>query len=118
MQAMAWVIESHRPERGRPLPARPRHGIPPSPLVPVFLATAAVSLLIAVAFALAGAWLVLPFAGLELAGLAWALRRAARRRTAAVPPAPTFCATRMAASRSRRLPATRIRMINLRRKPF
>ena len=124
---MAWVIESHRPERGRPLPARPRHGIPPSPLVPVFLATAAVSLLIAVAFALAGAWLVLPFAGLELAGLAWALRHAARRCAAAVPPKPTlvpasavmaFCAARMAASRSRRLPATRIRMINLRRKPF
>ena len=112
---MAWVIEGRRSVPGRPLPSS---RIPSSPLFAAVLAIAAVSLLIAGAFALAGAWLVLPFAGLELAGLAWALRHAARDRPAAVPPPPTFCATRMVASRSRPLPATRIRMINLRRKPF
>jgi len=117
MQAMAWVIEGRRSDSGRPLPSS---RIPSSPLFVAVLAIAAVSLLIAVAvaFALAGAWLVLPFAGLELAGLAWALRHAARRRAAAVPPKPTFCAARMAASRSHPVPATRIRMINLRRKTF
>jgi hypothetical protein len=87
-------------------------------LFAAILAIAAVSLFIAGAFALAGAWLVLPFAGLELAGLAWALRHAARRRAATVPPQPIFCAARMAAGRSRPVPATLIRMINLRRKPF
>jgi len=112
---MAWVIEGRRSDSGRPLPSS---RIPSSPLFVAVLAIAAVSLLIAVAFALAGAWLVLPFAGLELAGLAWALRHVARRRAAAVPPKPTFCAARMAASRSHPVPATRIRMINLRRKPF
>ena len=120
---MAWVIEGRRSVTGRPLPSS---RTPASPLFFAILAIAAVSLFIAGAFALAGAWLVLPFAGLELAGLAWALRHAARR-VAAVPPKPTlvpasavmaFCAARMAASRSRPVPATRIRMINLRRKPF
>ena len=121
---MAWVIEGRRSDSGRRLPSS---RIPSSPLFVAVLAIAAVSMLIAIAFALAGAWLVLPFAGLELAGLAWALRHTARRRAAAVPPKPTlvpasavmaFCAARMAASRSRPVPATRIRMINLRRKPF
>jgi len=130
---MAWVIEGRRSDSGRPLPSS---RIPSSPLFVAVLAIAAVSLLIAVAFALAGAWLVLPFAGLELAGLAWALRHAARHHAATVPPArpegaakqiplrestpgvPTFCATRTATSRSRPLPATRIRKINLRRKTF
>ncbi len=112
---MAWVIEGRRSVPGRPLPSS---RIPSSPLFAAILAIAAVSLLIAGAFALAGAWLVLPFAGLELAGLAWALRHSARRLAATVPPSPSFCAARMAASRSRPLPATRIRMINLRRKPF
>ena len=40
----------------------------------LFLAAAVVSGLIALIFAAFGAWLVLPFAGLELAVLAWALR--------------------------------------------
>ena len=113
---MAWVIEGRRTDSDRPLPSS---RIPSSPLIAATAAIAAVSLIIAVAFALAGAWLVLPFAGLELAGLAWALRHAARSRATAVPPLPTFaCATRMAASRGRPLPATLIRLINLRRKSF
>jgi hypothetical protein len=112
---MAWVIEGRRSVPDRPLPSSRSSS---SPLFSAILAIAAVSLFIAIAFALAGAWLVLPFAGLELAGLAWALRHAAPRG-AAVPPMPTFaCATRTAASRSRPVPATLIRMINLRRKPF
>lgn len=112
---MAWVIEGRRSVSGRPLPSS---RIASSPLIAAILAIAAVSLFIAVAFALAGAWLVLPFAGLELAGLAWALRHAARCRGAALPSLPTFpCATRVVASRSRPLPATLIRLINLRRKP-
>jgi len=114
---MAWVIEGRRSVRDRPLPAS--SPVPRSPYFVVFLALATIPLVIAVCFALAGAWLVLPFAGLELAGLAWALRHAARSCVAAVPPVPTFaCATRMAASRCRPVPATLIRMINLRRKPF
>lgn len=40
----------------------------------LFAAVAAVSLAIALAFSLLGAWLVLPFAGLELVALALALR--------------------------------------------
>jgi hypothetical protein len=112
---MAWVIEGRRSDSGRPLPSS---RCPASPLFVAILAIAAISMFIAGAFALAGAWLVLPFAGLELAGLAWALRHAARR-VAAAPPSPTFfCAARMAASRSHALPANLIRMINLRRKPF
>lgn len=112
---MAWVIEGRRSDAGRPLPSS---RICPSPLFVAILAVAAVSLFIAIAFALAGAWLVLPFAGLELAGLAWALRHTARRVAVARPARPLACATRSAASRSRPLPATLIRMINLRRKPF
>lgn len=109
---MAWVIEGRRP--------LPSCRTPSSPLFAATLAIAAVSLAIAVAFALAGAWLVLPFAGLELAGLALAIRHCGRsaRKAVAVPPQPTFCTARMAARRSRPVPATRIRMINLRRKPF
>jgi uncharacterized membrane protein len=112
---MAWVIERRRSGRDRPLPASSR--APESPLFPVFVALATVSLAIAGGFALAGAWPVLPFAGIELAALAWAMRRfgGSARNVAAVPSAPTFhCAAR----NRRHRPATRIRMTNLRRKPF
>lgn len=47
----------------------------------LFLGIAAVSLVIAFAFALLGAWLVLPFAGLELIALAFALRHLERHAT-------------------------------------
>ena len=114
---MAWVIDSRRSVRGRPLPAgSPAPGFP---FAVAILALAAVSLVIAGAFALAGAWLVLPFAGLELAGLGWALRHAGSRGPAGVPPAPTLaCASRMAASRDRHVPVTLIPMLNKRRKSF
>jgi len=117
MRVMAWVIEGRRSDSGRALPSS---RIPQSPLLAAILAIAAVSLFIAFAFALAGAWLVLPFAGLELAGLAWALRHAARCGPGLGPvPGPGLaCAARTAASRSRAVPAYRIRMmIDLRRKP-
>jgi uncharacterized membrane protein len=110
MQAMAWVIESRRSVRGRPLPA----SSPPSLLLPVFVAVAAASLGIAVAFALAGAWPVLPFAGLELAALGWGIHRFGRQRPAA---SPEPCAAAGTTHRRNR-PANRIRMINQRRKPF
>jgi uncharacterized membrane protein len=83
------------------------------------LAIAAVSLLIACLFALAGAWLVLPFAGMELAALGWALHASLRKPANAGRSPPTVqLAQRTAAGRACRLPATRIRTINLRRKPF
>ncbi len=53
--------------------------ISPAGLAGVFGALAAVALAIGAAFALAGAWLVLPFAGLEIAALAIAYLAYARR---------------------------------------
>jgi uncharacterized membrane protein len=53
--------------------------ISPAGLAGVFVALAAVVLAIGAAFALAGAWLVLPFAGLEAAALALAYLAYARR---------------------------------------
>ena len=53
--------------------------ISPARLAGVFGALAAVALAIGAAFALAGAWLVLPFAGLEIAALAVAYFAYARR---------------------------------------
>jgi uncharacterized membrane protein len=53
--------------------------ISPAGLAGVFVALAAVVLAIGVAFAFAGAWLVLPFAGLEVAALVAAYLAYARR---------------------------------------
>jgi uncharacterized membrane protein len=53
--------------------------ISPAGLAGVFVALAAVVLAIGVAFAVAGAWLVLPFAGLEVAALVAAYLAYARR---------------------------------------
>jgi len=86
------------------------------PLFPAYVTLAAISLVIAIAFAAVGAWPVLPFAGLELAALGWAMCRCGGA-PAAVPLPPTFCAARRARHR-RPLPANLIRTINLRRKPF
>lgn len=108
---MAWVIESRRSVRDRPPPA----GSPPPLLLPVFVAVAAASLGIAVAFALAGAWPVLPFAGLELAALGWGIHHFGRQARPAASPEP--CASART-TRRRTRPANRIRMINQRRKPF
>jgi uncharacterized membrane protein len=54
--------------------ARPNCSLDRRGKLRLFAAAAAVSGLIALIFAAFGAWLVLPFAGLELALLAWALR--------------------------------------------
>lgn len=57
-----------------------RHcSISPQGLASVYGALAAVSLGIAVAFAALGAWLILPFAGLEIAALCAAFWVTARR---------------------------------------
>lgn len=74
------------PEHARELPFRDRNAgfslilkrncsISPAGLAGVFVALAAVVLAIGTAFALAGAWLILPFAGLEvlLLGVAYVL---------------------------------------------
>lgn len=53
--------------------------ISPAGLAGIFGALAAVSLAIGAGFALAGAWLVLPFVGLEVAGLGAAYLAYARR---------------------------------------
>lgn len=52
--------------------------VAPHQLFALFLAVASVPLIIALGFAFLGAWPVLPFAGLELAGLALAFRWQAR----------------------------------------
>jgi uncharacterized membrane protein len=56
--------------------------ISPAGLAGVFAALAAVTLLIGVGFALVGAWLVLPFAGLEVlmlvAAFVWHARQVAK----------------------------------------
>jgi len=78
------------PEVARELPFRDGHAgfslilkrncsISPAGLAGVFGALAAVALAIGIAFALAGAWLVLPFAGLEIAALTLAYLAYARR---------------------------------------
>jgi uncharacterized membrane protein len=51
----------------------------PAALAAVFAALAGVVLAIGIGFALVGAWLVLPFAGLEVAGLGVAFVLHARR---------------------------------------
>jgi uncharacterized membrane protein len=60
---------------GRTWVARPNHSLSVTGRKLLFVITAAVSALIALAFSLFGAWPVVPFAGLELAFLWWALRR-------------------------------------------
>ncbi|MBU1645400.1 MAG: DUF2244 domain-containing protein [Gammaproteobacteria bacterium] len=110
---MGWVIEGSRSASWRPPPASRQ--VARSPLFPVFVVLAAISLTIAIVFACFGAWPVLPFAGLELAALGWAMRRCGGA-PAAVPLPPTFCAASGACQR-RPLPTYLIRTINLRRKP-
>jgi hypothetical protein len=96
---MAWVIAGSRPAHGRPRfrPSRARTQTPITAATVACTAIAAVSLLIAVGFALAGAWLVLPFAGLEIAALVWAMRRSTR--TLAPSRGVPGCLRRVAASR-------------------
>ena len=53
--------------------------ISPQSLLTVFALLAAVTLAIGIGFAVAGAWLVLPFAGAEVIGLAVAFAVVARR---------------------------------------
>lgn len=60
---------------GRTWVARPNHSLSVAGRKFLFVSTAAVSGLIAIVFSFFGAWPVLPFAGLELAFLWWALRR-------------------------------------------
>jgi uncharacterized membrane protein len=60
---------------GRTWVARPNHSLSVAGSRLLFVITAAVSSLIALAFSFFGAWPVVPFAGLELAFLWWALRR-------------------------------------------
>jgi hypothetical protein len=117
---MASVIHGSRSGSDRPVAPEPAISAGPvaGPLLfPAFLAIAAVSLGIATAFALAGAWPVLPFAGLELGALAWALLIPQHRPGSAAASAP-ICGRGRAAGRAQRLSTNRIRMINLRRKPF
>ena len=53
--------------------------ISPAALLGTFVALAVVTLAIGVGFAMVGAWLVLPFAGLEVVGLGVAFVMHARR---------------------------------------
>lgn len=62
---------------GRTWLARPNDSLSESGRRCLFIGTAVVSCLIALAFAFFGAWPVVPFAGLELAVLWWALRKTA-----------------------------------------
>lgn len=62
---------------GRTWVARPNHSLSETGRKQLFVGTAVVSGIIAVAFAFFGAWPVLPFAGIELAFLWWALSRTA-----------------------------------------
>jgi uncharacterized membrane protein len=59
--------------------ARPNCSIDRRGMLCLFVAAAVVCGVISLVFAAFGAWLVLPFAGLELALLAWALRFMDRR---------------------------------------
>jgi len=52
--------------------ARPNCSLPPATCLCVFSIVAFISLSVAIAFTLIGAWPVLPFSGLELAALGWA----------------------------------------------
>jgi uncharacterized membrane protein len=59
--------------------ARRHCSISPAGLLGVFAALAAVTLAIGIGFAFLGAWLILPFAGLEIVGLGVAFVAYARR---------------------------------------
>ena len=58
--------------------ARPRCALSPRGMMVVVAITASFSLLIGLGFSLAGAWPVLPFAGLEVLAVAWAFHHIQR----------------------------------------
>ena len=58
---------------------RPNCSISPAGLLGVFAALAIVSLAIGIGFAIAGAWLILPFVGLEIVALGIAFVACVRR---------------------------------------
>ncbi len=59
--------------------SKPNCSISPAGLLCVFAALAAVALTIGIGFAMLGAWLILPFAGLEIVALGIAFVANARR---------------------------------------
>ncbi len=63
------------------VPKRDRRNcsISPAGLLAVFSALSVAALAIGIGFALLGAWLILPFAGLEILGLGLAFLQCARR---------------------------------------
>lgn len=65
-------------ERGLCVTARRSYSLSPLGLLSCFLALALVCWGIAIGFALKGAWLILPFAGMEVAVLAWAFLHVAQ----------------------------------------
>ena len=67
--------------RGFSLTLKRNCSISPAALACVFIALGALALAIAAGFALAGAWLILPFAGLEIVALAAAFLIQARHAT-------------------------------------
>ena len=70
---MVSTLGTEFPRRAR------RNSISPRGLALVFALLAAVSMTIAVTFAVLGAWLILPFAGLEVLCLGAAFLHVARR---------------------------------------
>lgn len=66
---------------GRTWVARPNHSLSVSGAQLLFIVAAGISSLIAIAFSLFGAWPVIPFTGIELAVLWWALQRCERHAT-------------------------------------
>ena len=60
---------------GRSWLARPNHSLSVTGAQVLFIVAASISGLIALAFSFFGAWPVIPFTGIELAVLWWALRR-------------------------------------------
>jgi uncharacterized membrane protein len=73
------VVSSERSVTGLRIIARPNHSSTWQANQLVLLALAVPSLGVGVILALYGAWLVLPFAGLELSALGWALYRVNRK---------------------------------------
>jgi len=73
------VVSSERSVSGLRIIARPNHSSTWQANQLVLLALAVPSLGVGVILALYGAWLVLPFAGLELSALGWALYRVNRK---------------------------------------
>jgi uncharacterized membrane protein len=76
-----YLIQVDRDVKEYRLLVRRNCSMPPARLMGLFALAGLVSVAVAMGFAAAGAWLILPFAGIEVIALAWAFIAHARHAT-------------------------------------